>query len=101
MVNEESEEQARMKKAVYKKLKEMQIEQQKKAIAQRLMTPEAYERLMNVRVANRELFTQLLEVIIAMAQQNRTVGKITEEQLRDILSRLTYRPESKIEFKHK
>jgi len=101
VANEESEDQARLKKAVYKKLKEMQVEQQKKALAQRFMTSEAYERLMNVRVSNYELYSQLLELIIAMAKSNRVTGKITEAQLKDILARLTYKPESKIEFKHK
>ncbi len=101
MAEKENDEQAEMKKAVYKRLREMRAEQQKKALAQRLMTPAAYERLMNVRVSNYEMYSQLLDLLIAMARQNRTAGKITEEQLRDILARLTYRPETRIEFKRK
>jgi programmed cell death protein 5 len=97
----ESDNQAKMKKEVYRRLREMQIEQEKKALAKRFMTPEAYERLMNVRVANYELYSQLLELLIAMAKNNKIASKLTEEQLTDLLSRLTYRPESKIEFKHK
>ena len=98
---EEKDEQAELKKAVYRKLKDMQIEQQKKAIAQRFMTPGAYERLMNVRVSSYELYSPLIDFIIAMARQNSNAGKITEAQLKDMLARLTYRPDTKIEFKRK
>ena len=94
-----------MRKDMLKRLKEMQmqqrIEQEKKATVKRFMTPEAFERLMNVKVANAELFSQLLDLLIAMARGNRIQGNITEAQLRDLLSKLTFRPESKIEFKHK
>ena len=93
--------QAKMRKEMLRRLKEMQIEQEKKAAVKRFMTPEAYERLMNVRVANAELFSQLLDLLIAMARGNRIQGNITEAQLRDLLSKLTFKPESKIEFKHK
>jgi programmed cell death protein 5 len=79
----------------------MQQEQQRREIARRLMTSEAYERLMNVRLSNRELYTQLLNLIIQMAQGNRIAGKLTEEQLRSLLSRLTYKPEPTVQFKHK
>lgn len=97
----DNEAQAKMKKEMMRRLKEMQIEQEKKSTVKRFMTPEAYERLMNVRVANYELFAQLLDLLIAMARGNRIQGNITEAQLRDLLARLTFKPESKIEFKHK
>ena len=90
-----------MKKEVYRRLKEMKIEQEKKAMVKQFMTPDAYERLMNVRVANYELYAQLLDLLLAMAKGNRIAGRLTEPQLRDLLSRLTFRPESRIEFKHK
>lgn len=97
----ENEAQAKYKKEIYRRLREMQIEQEKKALAKRFMSSEAYERLMNVRVANYELYSQLLELLIAMAKSNRITGTITETQLKDLLAKLTFKPESKIEFKHK
>lgn len=97
----DNEAQARIRKEVQRRLREIQIEQEKKATVKRLMTPEAYERLMNVRVSNYELYSQLLDLLIAMARGNRISGTITEPQLRDLLSKLTYKPESKIIFKHK
>jgi programmed cell death protein 5 len=99
--NNDAEAQARYKKDLMRKLREMQIEQEKKGIAKRIMEPDAYERLMNVRVANYELYSQLLEMLISMARSERLKGKITEAQLRELLSKLTYKPNSTIEFKHK
>jgi programmed cell death protein 5 len=97
----EGEDEERLKKAIAKKLKEMQIEQQKREIVRKLLEPDAYERLMNVRVSNYELYAQLLDLIISMAQSNRLPGRITDKQLVDLLSKLTSRPEPKIEFRHK
>ena len=98
---DENEAQAKMRKEVYRRMKEMQVEQEKKATVKRFMTPEAFERLMNVRVANYELYAQLLDLLIAMARSNRVTSVISEKQLKELLSKLTFRPESKIEFKHK
>lgn len=92
---------AKSRKALEKRYRAMQVEQQKRGIAQKFMEPEAYERLMNVRVANYQLYSQLVDLVIAMVQQNRIQGKMTDMQLRDLLSRLTYKPDAKIEFKHK
>lgn len=91
----------RREKEVYKQLRKLQIEQEKKAIAKRLMEPTAYERLMNVRVSNYELYAQLLDMLVSMAQSNRIGKLISEQELRNLLARLTYRPESRIQFKHK
>jgi programmed cell death protein 5 len=93
--------QEKRKKELYRRMHEMQVEQEKKTLAKQLMDPDAYERLMNVRVANYELYSQLLEMLISMARGNRIKGKITEAQLREILAKMTARPDSKIEFKHK
>ncbi len=79
----------------------LQVEQQKRLAVKRYLTVGAYERLMNVRVANFELYSQLVDLLLNMAQSQRVTGQITEDQLKQILSRLTYKKESTIEFKHK
>ncbi len=102
MAGEEEEGNAkRREREVYRQLRKMQVEQEKKSVVKRLMEPGAYERLMNVRVSNYELYAQLLDMLVGMAQSNRLGKLINEQELRDLLARLTYRPESKIEFKHK
>ena len=88
-------------KVIEKRMKALQLEQQKRNAIKRFMTIEAYERLMNVRVSNYELYSQLVDLIISLAQSNRLSSPLTEEQLKDILGRMTFKPEPKIEFKHK
>jgi len=101
VVPEGEDEDKELRKAVAKRLRELQIEQEKRSIVRQYLEPGAYERLMNVRVSNYELYSQLLDLIIAMAQGNRLQGRITEKQLIGLLTKLTARPEPKIEFKHK
>lgn len=98
---EEERTNEKLKKAYMQRLKAIRIEQQKRELAKRYTTAEAYERLMNVRISNYELYEQLVNLIIAMVQNNRIMGKLTEEQLKDILAKLTYKPESSIQFRHK
>ena len=88
-------------KILQQKLQALQVEQQKRSVVKRYLTPGAYDRLMNVRLANFELYSQLVDMLIAMAQGKRISGQISEEQLKQVLGRMTYRKESTIEFKHK
>ena len=87
-------------KLLQKRMQALQMEQQKRNAVKRFMTTEAYERLMNVRVSNYELYSQLLDLIISLANSNRLSSQLTEAQLNDILNRITYKPGSKIEFRH-
>jgi programmed cell death protein 5 len=83
------------------RIQALQAEQQKRLAVKRHLTIGAYERLMNVRVSNFELYSQLVDLLLAMAQSRRISGQVTEEQLKQILAKLTYRKESTIEFRHK
>jgi len=94
-------EQEKLRKTVVKRMKELQLEQQKREIVRRYLEPAAYERLMNVRVSNYEFYAQLLDLIISMVQSNRITGRLTEGQLVSILAKLTSKPEPTIEFRHK
>ena len=97
----DADQQAASRAAMEKRYRELQMEQQKRNAVKKYLTVEAYERLMNVRVANRDLYSQLIDLIIAMVQSNRITSQLTEQQLKQILTRLTYKKESTIEFKHK
>jgi len=96
----EEDEDAKIRKTMEKRLKALELEKQKRELVRRYMDPAAYERLMNVRVANYQLYSQILDLIISSAQSGR-LGRITDEQLKSILMKLTSRPEPKIEFRHK
>lgn len=99
--DQESQEEKRYKKRMAELIKSQQLEQQKKEILRKFLDDEAYERVMNIRLTNSELYDQLVNVIISLAQGNRLSSKITNEQLRSLITRLTYKPETKIEFKRK
>jgi DNA-binding TFAR19-related protein (PDSD5 family) len=98
---EEDEQNSRLRKQLAARQRAMQVEQQKREIAKRYMTAEAYERLMNVRISSHELYSQLMDIVIAMIQAKRITAKLTEPQLKEILTRLTYKPEPTIKFQHK
>lgn len=98
---DEERNQERLRKAYSKRLREMQLEEQKLQIARKYLLPEAYARLSNVRMSNRELYNQFINLLVAMIQSNRLQGQMSDEQLRSILERLTAKPEGKIEFRHK
>ncbi len=90
-----------MKKALSKLYKQMEQDQQIRSMLRQLLDDGAYERMMNIRVSNSELYTQLARLIVSLAQSNQIAGRITEPQLVSLLGRLTSRPDTKIEFKHK
>ncbi len=84
--------------AAYRKLQE---ELEKKQLAMKFLDSKAYERLMNIRSTNTELYDQVINILISVIKTGKVNGKITEEQFVSILSRLTSRPEPTISFKHK
>lgn len=99
--DQEDQEEKRYKKRMAELIKSQQLEQQKKEILRKFLDDEAYERVMNIRLTNNELYDQLVNVIISLAQNNRLNSKITNEQLKGLITRLTFKPETKIEFKRK
>lgn len=78
-----------------------QLEQQKREIMSRFLESDAYERVMNIRSANPDLYEQIVNMVISLVQTKRISGKMTDAQLRSVLERITARPETKIDYKHK
>jgi programmed cell death protein 5 len=99
--NDDDQYQKRLKKRVSEALKAAQIENQKKELMKQFLDAKAYERLMNIRVSNYELYNHLVGLVASLAQSNRISEKITESQLKSIIEKITYRREPKIEFKRK
>jgi programmed cell death protein 5 len=73
-----------------------QYEIQKRIAIQQILTPEARSRLANIRAAKPEFAEQLELQLIQLAQSGKLGSKITDSQLKEILSRLQTR---KREFK--
>ncbi len=65
------------------------MEAQKKAMLRKLLTPDARERLGNVRVARPELAEKIESQILALAQRGGTEGKIDDQTLKKLLKKLS------------
>jgi programmed cell death protein 5 len=65
-----------------------QIEVQKQAMLRQILTPEARDRLSNVKVANPEMANMVEMQLIQLAQSGRLAGMINDSMLRDILMKV-------------
>jgi len=78
-------------------LKEQEIDSQIKLIITRILTPEARERLGNIRLARPEFARQIEIFLIQLYQAGKLPQKLTDEQLKQILEKLKHgKRESKI-----
>jgi len=64
------------------------FELQKQALMRRILTPKARQRLANLKMVRPEFASQLELQLIQIAQQGRISLPITDDQLKEILSRL-------------
>jgi len=103
MEDDESAEQyqKKMRKRVADAIKGAQLEERKKEVLRRFFDDAAFERLMNIRLSNKELYDQMVNLVVQWAQTNRISGKISESQLMRIIQSVTSRREPTIEFKRK
>ncbi|MDE1870285.1 MAG: hypothetical protein KGH71_04860 [Candidatus Micrarchaeota archaeon] len=91
-----------LKQAQAKRLQAQQIEQQKREIMKRFLTDGAFERIANVRMSNPDMYNRFVDLVVSLVQQNKLAGKINDDQLRGLLSRLaSTKQEPKMEFRHK
>lgn len=78
--------------------KAKQFEMQKQSILRQILTPEARDRLANIRLANPEQANSVEMQLIQLAQSGRLKGTITDDMLREILQQIApRRREIKIE----
>lgn len=97
--NEESESvyQKQYEKQVAELQKARALELQRRHLLKKILEPEAYERLANIRSANPALYAQLANLLLYLYQNGQLKEKISETQLREFISRLlSKRRETKI-----
>jgi programmed cell death protein 5 len=70
---------------------EQQLELQKQAILRNILTPEARQRLANLKMVKPEFTAQLELQLIQLAQQGKLPIPLTDEQLKQILIQLQNR----------
>lgn len=68
--------------------KKLQVEAQKQAVLRVILTPQARQRLTNVKLVKPEFAEQLELQLIQSAQAGKVKQPITDEQLKEILLRL-------------
>ena len=100
-MEEDEQQHQKLQKRLVDAVRRAQLEEKKKDLIKRITEPAAYERLMNIRASNPELYGQLVDMMISIIQSNRVAGKISEQQLVSLLERMTARNETTIEFRHK
>jgi len=68
--------------------KAKQFEMQKQSILRQILTPEARDRLANIKLANPEQANMVEMQLIQIAQSGRLQSVITDAMLRDILQKI-------------
>lgn len=66
-----------------------EMEMQKKQAMMQILTPEARSRLANIRLTKSEFVDQIEIQLIQLAQMGRIQSKITDEQLKELLKKVS------------
>ncbi|MFH1391292.1 MAG: DNA-binding protein [Candidatus Diapherotrites archaeon] len=69
----------------------LEMEAKMQSVLKSLLTEEAKQRLSNVRLVNKELYTRAFQAIMGLMQKGMVQGKLNEEQLKEILRQLNTR----------
>ena len=96
-----------IKEQKLKQLKEQAEQQQKESDAEMqlnealkmLLEPEAKARLSNVKLVNKELYIKAAQFLLYMVKSGKVKGKIDEQQLKELLKKLSEKREMQIKRK--
>ncbi|MFA5929695.1 MAG: DNA-binding protein [Candidatus Micrarchaeia archaeon] len=101
MPDEQENEQQQARELYQKRLQALQLEMQKKELLRNMLSPEAYERMSNVRMSSPELYDKVVSSLAYLAQSGKKISRITDEQLYALLAKMTERRETSIEYRSK
>ncbi|OYT41907.1 MAG: hypothetical protein B6U86_01565 [Candidatus Altiarchaeales archaeon ex4484_43] len=79
---------AQEQELVQQQLRKAEIEAQIRIIIKKILTPEARERLANIRIARPDFARQIEILLIQLYQTGRLPKQITDEQLKEMLEKL-------------
>ncbi len=81
--------QARTAEKQHEAENQARMEHQLQSVLRGICTPEALERLANVKLVNYEKYLQVSQALVLGSRQGKIVGKVTEEQLKAMLGQLS------------
>jgi len=87
---------AELQKRMAEEEERLRREAERQAAMRVILTPEARQRLANLRLVKPELVAQLEEQLIQLANSGRVPLPITDEVLKEILARITSKREIRI-----
>jgi len=99
--DEQENEQQAAQQLYQKRLQALQLDMQKRELLRNMLSPEAYERMANVRMSSPELYDKVVSSLAYLAQSGKKMGEISDEQLYALLAKMTQRRETSIEFRSK
>ena len=88
-----------LQKKIEEERKKAEIAMQKRMLLHRILTPEARQRLDNLRLVKPELVEALENQLIALAQSGRIKVPITDEELKRILEEIYRRTHREIRIR--
>jgi len=80
--------QQQINQSIEQEVQQREIEEMRRIILRSILTPEAKERLSNIRIARPAIAEQIENQLILLAQSGRLRSKVTDEQLRMLLEKL-------------
>ncbi|AEB94709.1 MAG: DNA-binding protein [Metallosphaera sp.] len=89
--------QTESKRAAEERQKKAELQARKEALLRSILSPEARQRLTNVKLIKPELAESLEDQLIALAQAGRIRIPVTDDELKEILSQIA--DQSKKDFK--
>ncbi len=81
--------------------KQEEYEAQVRMVLRKFLTDDAYERMMNVRISNKQLYFGAAGAIAQAASAGQVQGKISGERLKSLLAGMMERHETTLEIKKK
>lgn len=81
--------------------KQEEYEAQVRMVLRKFLTDDAYERMMNVCISNKQLYFGAAAAIAQAASAGKLQGKISGERLKSLLASMTERHEPTLEIKKK
>ena len=97
---EEGQQEARQRQ-YQERLRQLQMDMKKKELLRKMLSDPAYERMMNVRLSNPELYEKVVQSLAYVAQSGKHMGQISDAQLYSLLAKMTERKDTTIEFRRK